>query len=78
MSKRKVKGYIRGAVLVAITLMAGYLVFCSVGVIDLPEWDESWLPVQACMFCVGMGWLVLFGAANGAFDDFEEDEEWDI
>lgn len=78
MSKKKMKGYIRGAVLVAITLMAGYLVFCSVGVIDLPEWDGSWLLVQICMFSVGMGWLVLFGAANGAFDDLEDDEEWDF
>lgn len=69
---KKVKGYVRGTILTAITIMAGFLIFCAVGIIELPEWDVSWIPVQVCMFCVGMGWMILFCAANGAFDECEE------
>lgn len=72
---RKVKRYARGAALIAVTIMAAYLIFCGVGVTDLPEWDGSWLPVQICMFCVGGSWLYLFCYANGAFDEYEEEEE---
>lgn len=74
------KGKTRGIILTVITLMAAYLVFASIGMIDLPEWDSSWWPVQFCMFIVGMAWIILFGAANGAFDEDEdeEDEKWDI
>ena len=72
------KGKTRGIILTVITLMAAYLVFASIGMVDLPEWDSSWWPVQFCMFIVGMAWIILFGAANGAFDEDEEDEKWDI
>lgn len=74
------KGKTRGIILTVITLMAAYLVFASIGMVDLPELDSSWWPVQFCMFIVGMAWIILFGAANGAFDEDEdeEDEKWDI
>lgn len=74
------KGKTRGIILTVITLMAAYLVFASIGMVDLPEWDSSWWPVQFCMFIVGMAWIILFEAANGAFDEDEdeEDEKWDI
>lgn len=77
---QKIKGKIRGIVLISITVAAVYMVFCSVGVIDTPEWDLNYLPLQICMFVVGMAWIVLFGAANGLFDDYddEEDDEWDM
>lgn len=74
------KGKTRGIILTVITLMAAYLVFASIGMIDLPEWDSGWWPVQFCMFIVGMAWIILFEAANGAFDEDEdeEDEKWDM
>lgn len=82
MRKKKVKRHVRNGILIGVTLMASYLVFTSVGIIELPEWDSTWYPVQICMFVVGMAWLILFGVANGAFDSNEENEEdgetWDI
>ena len=67
------KGKIRGIILMIVTLMAAYLVFASIGMIGMQEWDGSWLPVQVCMFVVGMSWFILFFKANGAFN--EEDKE---
>ncbi len=74
------KGKTRGIILTVITLMAAYLVFASIGMVDSPEWDSSWWPVQFCMFIVGMAWIILFEAANGAFDEDEdeEDKKWDM
>lgn len=68
MKKKKIKRHVRNGIIIGITLMASYLVFASVGIIDLPEWDYTWYPVQICMFVVGMAWLILFGESNGAID----------
>lgn len=50
----------------------------------MPEWGPDWYPVQVCMVVVGGGWLTMFMAANGAFDEMdlyddedEEDETWE-
>lgn len=44
----------------------------------------DWYPVQICMVVIGGGWLIMFMAANGAFDEMdlyddedEEDEPWE-
>lgn len=74
--KKKIKRCLRKWMLIGITLMASYLVFASVGIIALPEWDFTWCPIQICMFVVGMAWMHLFGEANGAAIIYEEDE-WD-
>lgn len=74
--KKKIKRCLRKWILIGITLMASYLVFASVGIIALPEWDFTWCPIQICMFVVGMAWILLFGEANGATNSYEEDE-WD-
>lgn len=47
----------------------------SVGIIDLPEWDKSWIIPQICMFIVGMTWMCLMGKANGWFYEDEEHGE---
>lgn len=69
------KKKIKGILLEAITIMAVYLIFCSVGIIDLPEWDKSWIIPQICMFIVGMTWMCLMGKANGWFYEDEEHGE---
>lgn len=50
----------------------------------MPEWGPDWYPVQICMVVIGGGWLIMFMAANGAFDEMdlyddedEEDEPWE-
>lgn len=72
---------IRGIFLEIVTVMAVYLIFCSVGIVELPEWDESWIIPQICMFTMGMTWMYLMGKANGWFyedmEDEEEDETWE-
>ena len=69
------KKKIKGILLEVITIMAVYLIFCSVGIIDLPEWDKSWIIPQICMFIVGMTWMCLMGKANGWFCEDEEHGE---
>lgn len=68
---RKIKNYI----LITITVMACFLVFASVGIADTPLWGKEYLPVQICMFTVGMAWLWLFGEANGWGNEDDEDVE---
>ena len=55
-----------------------------VGITEMPEWGPDWYPVQICMVVIGGGWLIMFMAANGAFDEMdlyddedEEDEPWE-
>lgn len=78
---RRIAGKIRGWILVAMTIMAAYLVLCGVGIVGLPGWGPDWYPVQICMVVIGGGWLIMFMAANGAFDEMdlydEEDEPWE-
>lgn len=78
------RGKIRGWILTAMAIMAAYLVLCGVGITEMPEWGPDWYPVQVCMVVVGGGWLTMFMAANGAFDEMdlyddedEEDETWE-
>ena len=52
---RRIAGKIRGWILVAMTIMAAYLVLCGVGIIELPEWGPDWYPVQICMIVIGGG-----------------------
>lgn len=76
MKRKKIKRHVRNGIIIGITFMASYLVFASVGIIALPEWDFTWCPIQICMFVVGMAWILLFGEANGATNSYEKDE-WD-
>lgn len=78
------RGKIRGWILTAMEIMAAYLVLCGVGITEMPEWGPDWYPVQICMVVIGGGWLIMFMAANGAFDEMdlyddedEEDEPWE-
>lgn len=78
------RGKIRGWILTAMAIMAAYLVLCGVGITEMPEWGPDWYPVQICMVVIGGGWLIMFMAANGAFDEMdlyddkdEEDEQWE-
>ena len=76
---RRIAGKIRGWILTAMAIMAAYLVLCGVGITEMPEWGPDWYPVQICMVVIGGGWLIMFMAANGAFDEMDlyddEDEE---
>lgn len=81
---RRIAGKIRGWSLTVMTIMAAYLVLCGVGITGMPEWGPDWYPVQVSMVVVGGGWLTMFMAANGAFDEMnlyddedEEDEPWE-
>lgn len=81
---RRIAGKIRGWILTAMAIMAAYLVLCGVGITEMQEWGPDWYPVQVCMVVVGGGWLTMFMAANGAFDEMdlyddedEEDETWE-
>lgn len=81
---RRIAGKIRGWILTAMAIMAAYLVLCGVGITEMPEWGPDWYPVQICMVVIGGGWLIMFMAANGAFDEMdlyddedEEDEPWE-
>lgn len=81
---RKIAGKIRGCVLMAMTIMAMYLVLCGIGIVEFPDWGPDWYPVQICMLVVGGGWITMFMEANGAFDEledyddeYEEDEPWE-
>ena len=69
---RRIAGKIRGWILTAM------------GITEMPEWGPDWYPVQICMVVIGGGWLIMFMAANGAFDEMdlyddedEEDEPWE-
>ena len=66
---RRIAGKIRGWILTAMAIMAAYLVLCGVGITEMPEWGPDWYPVQICMVVIGGGWLIMFMAANGAFDE---------
>ena len=66
---RKIRKYAKGVTLITINVMAAWLVFCAIAIIELPAWDISWLPVQICMVCVGLAWLIMFGVANGMFEE---------
>ena len=55
----------------AMAIMAAYLVLCGVGITEMPEWGPDWYPVQICMVVIGGGWLIMFMAANGAFDEMD-------
>ena len=66
---RRIAGKIRGWILTAMAIMAAYLVLCGVGITEMPEWGPDWYPVQVCMVVIGGGWLTMFMAANGAFDE---------
>ena len=84
MEDARIAGKIRGWSLTAMTIMAAYLVLCGVGIAEMPEWGPDWYPVQVSMVVVGGGWLTMFMAANGAFDEMdlyddedEEDEPWE-
>ena len=81
---RRIVGKIRGWILSAMAIIAAYLVLCGVGITEMPEWGTDWYPVQICMVVIGGGWLIMFMAANGAFDEMdlyddedEEDEPWE-
>lgn len=81
---RRIAGKIRGWILTAMAIMAAYLVLCGVGITEMPEWGPDWYPVQICMVVIGGGWLIMFMAVNGAFDEMdlyddedEEDEPWE-
>ena len=46
---------------------------------DSPEWQSSDLPAQLAVCAVSGLWLVLFGVANNWFyEEWEEDEPWDM
>ena len=68
---RRIAGKIRGWSLTAMTIMAAYLVLCGVGITGMPEYGPDWYPVQVSMVVVGGGWLTMFMAANGAFDEMD-------
>lgn len=66
------KGKIKRIAMSVITMMAVYIAFASVGIIDTPDWSLNCLPVQTCMFIVSTAWIYMFGKANGLMDDDEE------
>lgn len=81
---RRIAGKIRGWSLTVMTIMAAYLVLCGLGITEMTEWGPDWYLVQVSMVVVGGGWLTMFMAANGAFDEMdlyddedEEDEQWE-
>lgn len=76
--KEKIIEKLRYILLITMTIAAGYLLLCGVSVINLPEYDSSWLPVQICMIVVGGGWILLFSKANEYEVDWDDEDEEEI
>lgn len=76
--KEKIIEKLRNLLLIAMTIAAGYLLLCGVSVINLPEYDSSWLPVQICMIVAGGGWIFLFCKANESEIDWDDENEEEI
>ena len=69
---------IRNVMLLLVTAAAGYLLLCGVSVINLPEYNSSWLPVQICMIVVGGGWMLQFCKANEYEVDWDDEDEEEL
>ena len=76
--KEKIIKRLRDIVLIAMTIAAGYLLLCGVSVINLPEYNSSWLPVQISMIAVGGGWMLLFCKANEYEVDWDDEDEEEL
>lgn len=72
---KQIRIYIKNWILIGITLMAAYLVFASIGFIELPEFDGSWYPVQICMFVVGIAWIRRFCMENGLYSEADKNDQ---
>ena len=69
---------IRNVILLMVTVAAGYLFLCGISVINLPEYNGSWVPVQICMLITGGGWILLFCKANEYEIDWDDENEEEI
>lgn len=82
--KRRESRENRGWILTAMAIMAAILGIVRSRVTEMPGMGTRMVPVQICMIVIGGGWLTMFLAANGAFDEMkeyyddedEEDEPW--
>lgn len=69
--RRRIRRNIKKALLMAMTIMAAYLVLAGLGLIETLGTEQDWLPAQICMIVVGSSWIHKMLAETGAFNRCE-------